>query len=307
MKHKSTRLIASSLIISILLAPSCTQVVTDEEGVAEQETTETPIEAQVITFPDNNLETIIRDALGKPSGEEILSTELAQLQELRIKNSSVSDITGLEYCANLTFLEIRDAPITNISPLSSLTNLTHLHLFGNQISDISPLSKLTKLEFLGLGENPLRDISPLSTLTNLIVADLVNNQISDILPLASLTNLTILCLQDNEITDISPLSNLTNLTDLRLTQNNVEDISPLLENAGLGEEDSILLGGNNLALHEGSEDMENIKTLEVKGVIVSLDPWRWAPEKVSPETPQPILDEAQTTPKQEEPQEIPEE
>ncbi len=308
MKHKITRLLASSLIISILLVTSCTQVVTDKEEVVEQETTETPvqipIESQVITFPDKNLETIVRDALGKPFGEEILSTELAQLTELRIKNSSVSDITGLEYCTNLTFLEIRETPITNISPLSSLTNLTRLELFENQISDIAPLSKLTKLEFMGLGENPLKDISPLSTLTNLIVADLVNNQISDISPLASLTNLTILCLQDNEVTDISPLSNLTNLIDLRLTQNNVEDISPLLENAGLGEEDSVLLGGNNLALQEGSEDMENIKILEVKGVIVSLDPWQWAPEKLSPGTPQPIPDEAQTTPQQEEPQEI---
>ena len=87
MRYKTTRLLASSLIVSILLVTSCTQAVTDEEEVVEQETTETPaqtpIESQVITFPDKNLETIVRDALGKPSGKEILSTELAQLQELR--------------------------------------------------------------------------------------------------------------------------------------------------------------------------------------------------------------------------------
>ncbi len=37
-----------------------------------------------------------------------------------------------------------------------------------------------------------------------------------------------------------------------------DDISPLVENIGLGAEDSVLLGGNNLELYEGSEDMENI-------------------------------------------------
>ena len=119
MKYRTTRLLASSLIVSILLVTSCTQAVTDEEEVVEQETTETPaqtpIESQVVTFPDKNLETIVRDALGKPSSEEILFIELAQLTKLSITNSNVSDLTGLEYCTNLTFLEIREAPITDIS------------------------------------------------------------------------------------------------------------------------------------------------------------------------------------------------
>ena len=246
------------------------------------------IGSQVVSFPDKNLETIIRNALDKPSDEEILSKDLAKLKKLSIKNSNVFDLTGLEYCINLTFLEIRGVPVTDISPLSSMTKLNALHIFDTQINDISPLSDLTELRHLGFGESPVEDISPLSTLTKLNVADLVDNQISDISPLSTLTNLTILCLQDNEITDISTLSNLTNLSDLRLTQNNVDDISPLIENTGLGEEDSVLLGGNNLELHEGSEDMENIRTLENRGVIVSLDPWQWAPEKVSPGTPTPM-------------------
>jgi len=46
--------------------------------------------------------------------------------------------------------------------------------------------------------------------------------------------------------------------------------------------------------------MENIKTLEARGVIVSLDTWQWVPERVSPGTPQPISEE----PESEEPREI---
>jgi len=41
-----------------------------------------------------------------------------------------------------------------------------------------------------------------------------------------------------------------------------------VENSGLGKGDEVWLGNNNLDLGEGSEDMENIKTLEDRGVIV---------------------------------------
>lgn len=247
-----------------------------------------PEPTPAIMFPDKDLETIIRNTLDKPSGEKISSVDLAKLKKLSIKNSGVSDLTGLEYCINLTSLEIREALVTDITPLSSLTNLTHLSLCNNQISDISPLSNLFKLEWLAVEVSPLEDISPLSDLTNLKILGLAGNQISDISPLISLEKLTILCLQCNNVTDISPLSNLTNLTDLRLIQNNIDDISPLVKNIGLGEGDSVLLGGNNLEVHEGSEDMENIKILETGGVIVSLDPEQMAPENVSPGAPVPI-------------------
>jgi Leucine-rich repeat (LRR) protein len=87
-----------------------------------------PTEPQIVTFPDKNLETTIKNALGKPLGEEMLSTELARLTKLSIQNRNVSDLTGLEYCTNLTFLEVRGEPVVDISPLSSLSNLTYLHL-----------------------------------------------------------------------------------------------------------------------------------------------------------------------------------
>lgn len=245
-----------------------------------------PIEPKIVTFPDNNLETVIREALGKPFDEEILSTELAQLRELRIVYRDVSDLAGLEYCTNLTSLEVRGEPLNDISSLSSLTKLTRLTLCGNQISDISPLSKLTKLEFLCVEQSPVEDISPLSDLTNLKILGLADDQISDISPLVKLTRLTSLCLQNNKISDISVLSSLINLIDLRLFQNHVDDILPLIENTGLGKGDSVLLWSNNLELQEGSEDMKNVKTLEARGVIVSLDP-QSAPEP-PPGAPRPI-------------------
>jgi len=182
---------------------------------------------ETVVFPDENLEAVIRDALDKPEGD-ITPAELAEPTMLSARYQGITDLSGIEYCTNLTWLELSRNQIRDVSPLASLTNLTMLQLnsmgFPNQIDDISPLS--------------------------------------------SLTNLTYLSLRSNEISDISPLASLTNLQWVSLYNNQISDISPLVENSGLGERDRVLLGNNNLDLSEGSEDLENIKILEERGVRV---------------------------------------
>ena len=179
----------------------------------------------IVTFPDENLDTVIRDALGKQAGEEITAGELAELTTLDAKGRRIADLSSIRYC----------------------TNLTTLFLQENLISDLSPLASLTKLTKLWLGKNQIRDLSPL----------------------ASLTNLKTLALGTNQISDVSPLASLTKLHWLFLDKNQISDISPLVENSGLGEGDRVGLGNNNLDLSEGSEDLENIRQLEARGVMVN--------------------------------------
>ena len=157
---------------------------------------------ETVTFPDENMEAAIRDALGKPAGEAITPAELAGLTELPATMQGITDLSGIEYCTNLIGLNLWGNQISDLSPLASLTNLTTLGLWANQISDISPLASLTSLEYLHLGVNQ------------------------------------------------------------------ISDISPLVENRGLGEGDTLLLENNNLDLSEGSEDLENIRQLEGRGVVV---------------------------------------
>jgi len=64
---------------------------------------------------------------------------------------------------------------------------------------------------------------------------------------------------------------------LFLDRNRISDISPLVDNSGLGTGDKIWLVVNNLDLWEGSEDLENIRALENREVVVSHDPIRSAP------------------------------
>ncbi|MBA7507362.1 Internalin H [subsurface metagenome] len=85
---------------------------------------------EMVTFPDENLEAAIRDALGKPAGEAVTPAELAGLTQLAATMQGITDLSGIEYCINLTVLNIWGNPISDLSPLASLTNLTMLNLMG---------------------------------------------------------------------------------------------------------------------------------------------------------------------------------
>jgi Leucine-rich repeat (LRR) protein len=100
-------------------------------------------------FPDENLEAAVGEALGKPGGP-VRVFDLEGLNTLNVSDRNISDVTGLEYCINLTLLYLQNNQLSDISPLSSLTSLARLDLEGNQISNITPLSDLTGLTRLGL-------------------------------------------------------------------------------------------------------------------------------------------------------------
>jgi len=53
-----------------------------------------------------------------------------------------------------------------------------------------------------------------------------------------------------------------------LRDNQISDISTLVENSGLSKWDTVWLENNNLDLSEGSEDLENVRQLQGRGVKV---------------------------------------
>jgi len=240
----------------------------------------------VVTFKDANFETLIRDAINKPT-DDILSTDLLTITKLVGEDSNISDLTGIEHCTNLDTLRLMDNQITDISALSvltkllyldldnnqitnlsalgSLTNLTKLWLADNQIVDISTLSSLTKLQTLHLEFNKITNINALSGLTNLIHLSLWDNQIIDINALSALINLNYLDLEGNQIADISALSGLTNMTLLWLNDNQIIDIAPLVQNNGIDDGDSIEMKNNPLS---DTSINTYIPQLEARGVTV---------------------------------------
>jgi Leucine-rich repeat (LRR) protein len=153
---------------------------------------------EIVDITDENLEAAIRDALGIPTGP-ITEIDVAWLTELQADFEAITDLTGLQYCVNLTVLSLADNYISDINPLSGLKNLTVLNLSGNNISQIKPLSRLRNLTSLCLSYNNISDISPLSRLTNVGCLYLHYNNISDIGPLSRLKNLRFLYLYSNPL------------------------------------------------------------------------------------------------------------
>ena len=234
---------------------------------------------EVIAFADPNLETAVRDTIGKHTGD-IYESDISNLTYLYANSMNINDLSGLEYCTNLTWLYLGSNQITDISSLSGLTNLavlclesnlisdltplsnlaslTDLVLWSNLISDVMPLSNLTNLTSLVLHHNQISAISPLSTLTQLELLDLGANQISDISSLSYLTGLTFLWLGSNQISDISSLFNLMNLTYLWLGNNQISDILPL---SGLINLETLVLRVNHITDTSPLSDLTNVTGL----------------------------------------------
>ncbi len=223
--------------------------------------------AQVVNIPDPNLRTAVENALGKASGAIITADEMATLTKLNARETSISDLTGLEHATKLTNLRLGGNSISDISALSGLTQLTRLSLWTNSISDISPLVGLTKLTELNLSGNAISSIAVMASLTQLTWLHLQSNSISDIAALTNLTNLQAMRLDRNLISDISSLSNLTQLTELRLDHNNITDLSPLVANTGLRNGAKVYVQGNPLS-HTSIKT--HIPTLQSRGVVVEI-------------------------------------
>jgi hypothetical protein len=223
----------SVLLGAILFVPLLSITIGSREATADTDQSslvmpvvEEPGDGTVL-FPDANLEAAIRAALCKPTGD-ILQSELAALTWLHAYDCDIVDLTGLEYCINLTRINLAENLIVDIAPLTTLTHLTVLDLHANRVSDITPIASMHSLKDLDLGENQVTEIAALACLSNLECLDLWGNQVPDIGPLSTLSSLTRLSLAWNgEITDISPLASLTSLTSLGLAYNKVSDVTPL--------------------------------------------------------------------------------
>ena len=234
-------------------------------------TTNSPVE---VTFVDENLEGIVRDAIGKPTGI-IYDYDVDDISFLTAISTEITDLSGIEYLVNLQMLGFTSCNVSDLAPLSQLVNLEFLILIDNLITDITPLGSLTKLEILLLGNN----LEPRSNMEESITLEEAaytlsdsGNSISDISPLAGLIELLVLGLEHNTVEDISALSGLVNLVWLELSDNNITDITPLIANEGIGAGDYVYLDYNYLDLSESSDDLVNIEALEGRGAIVIYEP-----------------------------------
>ena len=141
----------------------------------------------VITVPDANLATTIREYLDLRANTTLTTHAMLKLTQLFSNpDRQITDITGLEHASNLLALSLyRQNAIANISSLRELKNLVYLELSGTSISDFSALADLTNLKTLYLWDTEISDVSMFAGLTNLETLELQNTAVSDLSPLVA--------------------------------------------------------------------------------------------------------------------------
>ena len=191
-----------------------------------------PAKAQVVTFPDPNLEVAVEHvATYLPTNIE--RTDMLVLTNLNAAFDSIQNLSGLETASNLLTLDLGFNQLTNLSPLAGLIKLTQLHAGWNPLTDCSPLAGLTNLTYLDMNSDQLTDISPLGGLHKLALLVIPWNRVLDASPVAGLTNLLWLDIGGNRgpanssITNVTALAGLKQIQWLSLYYLNVSDLSPL--------------------------------------------------------------------------------
>jgi internalin A len=117
-------------------------------------------------------------------------------------NNQITNYSILRDLAGLQVLDLRYSSLEDVSFLRGLNRLTALDLSANEITGISFLQDMPHLTTLNLNNNKITDVSPLQCLRNLTSLDLSHNDIVNIPFMEGMTRLTGLDLRDNKIREL---------------------------------------------------------------------------------------------------------
>jgi len=98
---------------------------------------------------------------------------------LNLADYEIEDLTGIEFCRNISSLDLSDNSIMDLAKLYSLKQLTELYLSNNNIDEIGILYKLEGLKILDLSGNQIDDIRPLYHLDNLEFLNITGNPVPE--------------------------------------------------------------------------------------------------------------------------------
>jgi len=181
-------------------------------------TTFANVQINETNFPDANFRSwLLEQDFG--SKGYITDAEIENITEINIWNRNISDLTGINFFANLKYLDCNRNQLTSLD-VSGLTNLEWLECMHNQLTSFNTLG-LTNLHTLTLHGNQFThfDVSKLTSLFSLTVSD---NQLTA-LDVSALTNLVILGVNENQLTSLN-ISGLINLRELWLGNNQLTSL-----------------------------------------------------------------------------------
>lgn len=107
--------------------------------------------------------------------------EISQFEgELDLSDYDLRDLSGAEYCVNVSSLNLAMNRIDNVWPLRDLTSLEFLDLSSNNLEVADDLGELCGLKELDLSFNEIDDVSFLLRLPLLACVSLIGNPVKDL-------------------------------------------------------------------------------------------------------------------------------
>ena len=242
-----------------------TLTATDDAGLMTTTNFEvTVFYAPAVTFPDTNLEAVVRNTLGLPTGP-LTTYDLQALNWLNAGWRNISNLAGLEWATNLSSLYLPGNAVTDWSPLLPLQQLQTLDVGYSNLRDLSPLQGLTNLTTLTVDGNPVTNLAQLAGLPNLISLSAQNCSPSNLAGIGTLIHLHSLFLRGDGLRDPSPLAALTNLVYLDLQDNPLAGTAGL---AGLWKLENLNLGHCSLSNLGGLHGLTNLQYLSLGNNLI---------------------------------------
>jgi len=166
--------------------------------------------SQLTYVPDNNFEQALID-LGYDDvlDDYVLTANIDNVEELTIRNCSISDLTGIEDFIALETLDFANNQITDFD-LSNNKDLTFLNFAGNQCTSID-LNQNASLVYLVCPFNHLISLD-ISNCVDLIFLNCWNNQLTNV-NVSNNTALEMILLEENKLTSLDITAN-TSLIEL---------------------------------------------------------------------------------------------
>lgn len=200
--------------------------------------------AQIVEIPDENFKSaLIEFGVDQNNDEEVQFSEAAEVTELILVESSISDITGINAFVNLVKLNLYDNEIDsfynvqlpflehlnmgatysmNYVILDGIPNLRYLSTSGNYLITQLSFDNTPLLDSLNLWSNSLEDID-LSNLTNLVYAKIPHLEVES-LDVSNNLLLTHLECNNSNLIGTLDLSANTLLEEINCSQNKIETL-----------------------------------------------------------------------------------
>ncbi|MBC1903827.1 LapB repeat-containing protein [Listeria innocua] len=180
----------------------------------------------IVNIPDPVLKSYLNSQLGQPSTSDITEAQMDTITNVTISNSSLTDLTGLDYAHNLTLLHLSNTGVTDYALVAKIPSLTNLSIDGNNLTtdSLPDLNGLTNITNLNLSPGKLDNsaLTKFNKMPNLTYLNLDSNpSITDIMPLKSIPKLATLFVQFCGINDFRGIDSFPKLLNLSAYGQNV--------------------------------------------------------------------------------------